>query len=213
MTSTAPDPLARALLPALMHGLNNATQLLASLNALAAAGDGERWLERRSADLARTSAQIEDLGYVLGVLASASGADLLGERRDARGLELVLGVVRSALRRSAAGLAPGPDPLPTLATSVGGGWELPWAVSTLLWATAVDRAPESTLAWSLEGGEAGWVLAATEPGGATLASVSGRVGDLLAGAHLDLGAEGWSLSLPGPWLRPGEEQAPALTLS
>ena len=66
MTASTSDPLARALLPAVMHGLNNATQLLSALNALAGRDDDDGWLEKRSADLARTSREIEDLGYALG---------------------------------------------------------------------------------------------------------------------------------------------------
>jgi hypothetical protein len=196
-----------------MHGLNNATQLLASLNALVAEDDGEAWLERRSADLARTSGEIEDLGYVLAVLAGASGADLLGERREARGLELVVDLVRAALRRAGADLAPVPTPLPRLARSAGEGWELPWVVGSLLWVSATALPTGEALAWSLEGDGDGWCLRAERPEGIDLAVLAERVHSLLPEARLEVGAEGWSLLLPGRWLEPGAEQAPSLSVS
>jgi hypothetical protein len=196
-----------------MHGLNNATQLLSALNALAGRDDDDGWLEKRSADLARTSREIEDLGYVLAVLAAASGADLFGERREPRGLELVLDALASALRLTGAGLAPAPPSLPRLTTPVGEGWELPWAVGTLLWASATDLPPDAILPWSLERRPQGWILTATCPAGPSLAAAAGRVHARLAGAGLESRTDGWSLSLPAAWLRPGEGLAPPVEVS
>jgi hypothetical protein len=120
------DPLTSALLPVLLHRLNNATQILHGWNALLAVSRSAD--ERAGADLAFASQVVDETGWVLAVLASASGADLLLARRERRGLAPLLEVVRDALRRSDRELATCDSPPPSLAPT----WE--WR-----WSRAVDR--------------------------------------------------------------------------
>ena len=75
------DPLAEALFPVLIHRLNNATQVLSALNAALGAGLDDALLGGSSENLAAASRDVHELGWLLGVLASAGGADLLLERR------------------------------------------------------------------------------------------------------------------------------------
>ena len=102
------EPLGRALLPVVLHKLNNATQLLTGLNALLALEGGEVTLEARGDDLAAVSRTVDELGWLVAVVASGSGADLLLERREPRGLEIVSRYVAKAARRAGHGVGEGP---------------------------------------------------------------------------------------------------------
>lgn len=203
----AGDPLAAALLPVLLHRLGNSTQLLTALNAVAGEEGGARSIEERSPDLARASRSIRELGYVLAVIASASGADLLLERREARGLEPLVGAVRDALRRAGRDLDPPADPLPALAPATGRGWELAWAVGATLWAAGRALAPGEALAWSLARRGGGWVLEVRRPAPLGLRALAPLLQRRLPDARLELEEEAWRLSLPGPWLHDTEEKA------
>jgi len=80
--------------PHLRHELAAATTALRSLSDPAARAPRD---ERALARLARVHARAQQAGWCLGLLASAQGADLLGERREARGLRWLVGFVLEAM--------------------------------------------------------------------------------------------------------------------
>jgi hypothetical protein len=141
------DPLAAALLPVLMHRLNNATQVLQALNAMLATDERQRVLETRCSDLASAGDAIDEVGWLLAVLASACGADLLLARRERDGLAGVLTAVRDALRRERRELARGPLALPALAPDAAQGWRVPWAIGTWIYSSAMTLPEGSALDW------------------------------------------------------------------
>lgn len=161
------DPLTAALLPVLLHRLNNATQFLQTLGSLAGLDPERDWASERCGDLADTAQQVEDLGYVLAVLASAGGADLLQERREARGLVLLVDAARDALRRERRRIVAAPDALPELAHSAGHGWEAPWAVGAMLLAAGRDGDAQVELRWAFElDGDGAALVTDAQPGAA-----------------------------------------------
>jgi len=199
-TLFAHDPLTAALLPVVIHQLNNATQLLANLHALLSLGGADELLRARSDDLTETARSVHELGYVLAVLASASGADLLLERREARGLEWMLESVRHGLRRDGHDLADCPAALPLLSAAVGDGWELPWAVGSLLHAAGQTTVAKERLGWSLEEDTDGWELLLPGVSTADLAELPALVDARLPGASCADTAGGMRLALPAEWL-------------
>ncbi len=204
------DPLGPALLPVLMHSLGGATQMLSSLNAVLALPDGRRWLDAKASDLGAVSREIEDLGWLLAVLASAAGADLLQARREERGLEIIVRAVRDALRRSGRDLAGAERSLPRLAPNVADGWQLPWSVGALLLASGSALGSESgALEWGLEREPRAAnvrLWAHCEPETSQLACVVTRVRERLAAARFDRAERGWQLEFPATWLLPPREE-------
>lgn len=198
---TLRDPLAEALFPVLIHRLNNATQILSTLSAVLGADLDEALLEGSSEDLAAASRDVHQLGWLLGVLASAGGADLLLERRERSGLSIVLRVVREALRRSGRDLAEreAASTLPELAADVGDGWQVPWAIGSMLFHAGESLAPGTLLTWSLVRRADRWCLACRPPGSteAPTAELATRIEAVLPGAALTRTADGFELSLPG----------------
>ncbi|MCA8980361.1 MAG: hypothetical protein KDC14_10075 [Planctomycetes bacterium] len=206
------DPLTRGLLPVVIHQLNNATQLLANFQALLTLGDADEILRQRSGDIADTARSVHELGYVLAVIASASGADLLLERREARGLEWMLQTVRDGLRREGRDLAAPSTPLPDLRAAVGEGWELSWALGALLYVAGRTAPAELPVAWRLEPAENGWRfqldgITADELGGLWALAV-----ERLPGATPVEDGGRVALELPADWLRAADPPAdrPAL---
>lgn len=196
----AADPLAAALLPVLLHRLNNATQLLETLGSLARLDAERDWIGERSADLLEVSARVEELGYVLAVLASAAGADLLQERREPRGVELLVGAARDALRRERRRLAEPAAPLPRLAAAAGAGWEAPWAVASVLFAAGRDSDGGQELRWSLEPLPGSTRLRVDGVPGPSLSALVERVAFRGGGARLELGQADAALWMPADWL-------------
>jgi hypothetical protein len=204
----ARDPLAQALLPVLLHRLNNSTQVLASLNSLLAVQERERVLEQRAGDISWAAGSIDELGWLLAVLASACGSDLLLERRERDGLRIVFAAVREALRRAGRDLADGDRELPLLAADVADGWQLPWAMGSWVW-TAGSVLPQGTrLAWTLRASGARHELACTAPDAPSLGALVQRVERLLPGAQAGCTAGApdaqWILSVPSAWLTAGK---------
>jgi hypothetical protein len=199
MTSPV-DPLVRAALPVLLHGLANTTQLLTGLRSALAFEGGEALFASRAGDLAGASGRIGDLGYALAVLGSASGADLLLARREPRGLAILVGIADEVVRRDGRVLA-GPEELPLLAPQAQDGWQLPWAVASLLLASANDHAEGALVPWGLAAGPRGWELAL--PAGTQVETGLERVLPRLRGAEAEREGERWRLALPAPWLVTG----------
>lgn len=189
--------MARALMPVVLHQMANATQLLAGLQAVLSMEGGDAVLEERADDLARTSLDVEDLGWALAVLGSAVGADLLLARRQPRGLEILLPMVGKALQRAERPMPTVPRHLPQLAPAALDGWQTPWAVASLLLAAGED-ASTTPPSWELTLANEGWRF--TVPAGETVAARAPSVIERLPGARAEEGAEHLHLILPAAWL-------------
>ncbi|MFT5153429.1 MAG: hypothetical protein ACI841_003429 [Planctomycetota bacterium] len=154
------DPLIALLLPVLLHKLNNATQLLTGVHALMQLAPEEDSLTRHGEDLAHTSRKVDDLGWLLALVASIGGANLMLDRREERGLDLLLGLLSDALRRDGVRLSPSESGR-RMSPSVQCGWQLPWAVGAFLNAAArdlIDKRPPpegcfEQLDWSMTSGD------------------------------------------------------------
>jgi hypothetical protein len=184
-------------MPIVLHQMANATQLLAGLEAVLSMEGGDALFEERAEDLARASLDVEDLGWVLAVLGSAVGADLLLARRQPRGLEILLPLVAKALRRAERPAPSVPRDLPQLAPAALDGWQTPWAVASLLLAAGED-AQSSAPAWELTLAQDGWRLAVAR--GETVIARAPSVVERLPGAHAEEGAQHLHLVLPASWL-------------
>lgn len=145
----AVDALTAGLMPVVIHRLNNATQLLANFQALMQLGGADDLLRDRADDLAETAQTVHELGFVLAVLATASGSSMLGERRERRGVAWMHAAVREGLRRDGRELAEPSAPLPDLAPAVGDGWLVPWAFGTAWYAAGIAAPAGDALAWDL----------------------------------------------------------------
>lgn len=185
------DPLARAMLPVLLHRIGNASQLLSNLAALLDVRAGA--LEERAEDLAAAGGIVDETGWLLALLASASGANLLLERREAHGLAPLVDGVRACLRRENRDLAPFRGSLPLLAPHVGSGWELPWYVGSVLYLSGRALPEKQSLAWSIARGEGTWRIACAR-------TTEERPRCAIAGASDRVEGELRVLELPAGWL-------------
>jgi hypothetical protein len=138
--------------PVLMHRLNNATQLLNGINAMIALRDAAH-APRTASDLGYASTTIDEIGWLLGVLSSASGHELLLARRERRGLDAMFNTVAEAARRRDRELAPSDVPLPDLRPHASDGWRLPWAFGAWLFANALVLPEKSRLEWRFVHGD------------------------------------------------------------
>jgi hypothetical protein len=197
--SDAPAPLAAALLPVLLHRVNNTTQLVTSLNAVLAQGGGSRQASC-GAGLAEAARESDELGWALGVIACGLGADLLLARHERAGLRPLLALVRGALRREGRD-ALLPEHLPELEPLGGEGWRTAWAISELVWLAGSSLPRGIALRFELAS-EAGVHVLRADHGAAALAEAGQRIERELAGARFACRGEAWSLTLPGPWMRP-----------
>ncbi len=218
----ASDELASALLPVLIHRMNNATQMLSNLSSLArlgaAAPSGKDWLEERAEDLVQTSDSVDEIGYLLAVLASASGANLLLERRLPRGLSWMMSAVQDLLRRDGHAVASCSRPVPDQAPGVASGWELCWAVGALLLASA-KREGQALLGQALLGQplqcqplqcqplqwqwlqeDDSWVLVCATTAASAVEGLRSQLAARLPESSLDVRSEGWSWRVPACWL-------------
>lgn len=192
-----PDHLARSLLPVLLHKLANATQLLTGMNAMLNLEGGEQLFAERSGDLARCSSNVVELGWALAVVASGNGAELLLARRDPRGLRIVLELVADASRRGeGARLNLGED-LPHLTPATLDGWQLPWAIASLLLAACQDG-DGGSLDWRLTQEGEPWCL--TVAGESGLRARAEQVIDQLPGAEWSWDDGQGRLRIPAGWL-------------
>lgn len=204
------DPLAEALFPVLVHRMNNATQILTTLGAVLDAGLEDALLEGSSEDLAGASHDVRELGWLLGVLASAGGANLLLERRERSGLDIVMRAVRDALRREGRDLAEAPaeDALPALVADVADGWQVPWAIASTLYVAGSATSPGTMLSWKIDTLDASWSLSCswpqdTAPKEASVqeSALATRIAAELPGARLDRSDQELRLRLPETALR------------
>ena len=205
-TGTGPDagnPLAAALLPILLHRINNVTQLLTSVNAVLAlaAADGDDApgaASLRGQDLAAASSDAEELGWLLGVLGCGLGADLLLERREPRGLDAMVRLVRQALRRAGAEFAVEPEgPWPGITNAAPSHGDLCWIVAYGMWFGGLEG---GELRLARDAATRRHVLSCSSATPVDWAALRETLERRLPGAELGSGASGWELSLPPDWL-------------
>ena len=110
--------LAEALIPALVHRINNTTQLLVVLRSVLAEPD-DGLLATAGSSLAHASRDAEEQGWLLGLLARSLGTDLLLAREERDGLAATLKLLAEALRRQRKQLAL-PESVPTMTLAEGG---------------------------------------------------------------------------------------------
>ncbi len=163
------ESLAPALLPVLLHDLANVTHTLTCLKAVLDLDGGEQLFARSTADLARSGQVAQDLGWAMAVLGSATGSDLLLDRREVRGLGILIELVEKVcarmghapLRIPPTGDLQGLSPIPLMTSQVLQGWELPWALGETLFqgCKAVARSSGDTglqLRWGISRLPNGW---------------------------------------------------------
>lgn len=150
----AHDAFARAALPVLMHRINNATQVLAGLNALLALRGTEALALARSADLSEIAITYAESGWLLAVLGSALGTESLLERRERAGLAATLALAAELARRGGRVLEIRGEP-PELDPRAGSGWEAAWVVGSWLHGACLAAPSSATVSVRLERGSAG----------------------------------------------------------
>lgn len=181
----ARDPYLRAALPALVHRVNNATQILTGLNALLSIGGGEALFEARRGDLEEVSRLYDESGWLLAVFGSALGAATLNQRRERDGLAPVLGLARELARRQGKELELRAA-RPQLSPAAGEGWEIAWAVGSWIHAGVLSAAPGAHVVAEFRCTSAGVVLVDDAPMGSERAALAQRVHALVRGARAEL---------------------------
>jgi len=131
------DPLSRALVAVILHDIANTTQYLKVLNAmLSESGAPARVLD----GLPETTNEVEDLGFVLGMVAFGAGADILHDRARRDGLDVLLAFVKRALRHEQRDLAANATPLPRVRIDAPDRGRLAtWASARFVFAAARGR--------------------------------------------------------------------------
>lgn len=128
--------VSKALLPILLHEVRGATQLLVGLRAILEIPGGDAMFESRSGDLADTSRRLDDLGLALAVLSTATGANMLLARREARSAQILWDLAMRASRSQSVGLPRGPIECegapPLIAPSALEGWQVAWVGAALV---------------------------------------------------------------------------------
>lgn len=145
------ESVPRALLPVLIHEMNNGTQLLVGFRSLLDIPGGEALFGQKASELAAGSSRLEDLGFALAVISTASGADMLMARRERRGLAILWDLAVRTLERSGEHRVRVQGEPPELAPSALTGWEVPWcAAAVLLYAS--EEAGVEEWRWRWDGG-------------------------------------------------------------
>jgi hypothetical protein len=179
------------MLPVLLHRIGNASQLLSNLDALLEVRPAA--LDERSEDLAAAGEIVDDAGWLLALLASASGARLLLDRREAHGLAPLLACVRACLRREGRDLDEANAPLPTLAPDVAAGWEFPWYVASILYLSGRALEPRRSLAWAIQRTASAWRISCVH-------TTEARPDFELAGIQDRVEGDRRVLEIPAGWL-------------
>jgi hypothetical protein len=204
------DPAAEcaaALVPVLLGRMPAESRRLQALNAVVSGERAGGCGPESAQDLVQVSLELDELGWLMGVVARGLGVDLLGERRRKTGLASLLQLVRDALHGRGRALAPAGQRLPQVGTNAEGGPHAAWVVCVLLWRGALEQPPGSTpTPWSLlpmnEAEGIGHVLhVAGRPSREILAACE-TLAAPIAGARFEAQRESWTLELPGACLVP-----------
>jgi len=129
-------------LPALLHRLNNVTQVLAGVNSLVRISGSPAALVERAGDLEHAGTALAQLGWLVGALARGMGTGIGSAREDERALEWLVDLLAESLRREGRELA-GPRALPRAE------FRESWDFARRLHAAAQAAPPGSVLAWGV----------------------------------------------------------------
>ena len=182
------DPVARTLIPVLVHEVNNTTQLLVGLRALLDLPGGEELFSKRADELARASQQMDDLGFALAVLATANGANMLLARRNRRAVEILWSLAVRSLERSGEA---------RVSCAARDGWQAPWSAAALL-LTASEHCGVET--WRWRWGDDGALVGRSGGSGELAADAIDAIASRVPGATIESRAGEVEWRLPDAWL-------------
>ncbi len=190
--------LAEALIPALVHRINNTTQLLVLLRLVLAEPD-DGVLTSAGPSLAHASREAEEQGWLLGLLARSLGTDLLLAREERDGLAATLKLLAEALQRQRKQLAL-PERVPMMTMADGGprSAALCLDLAALVWESCEALDGAFSLSLAREGER--WAVRLSR------ADLTRAQAEFLAcecatrGAELFGDGAGWRLELPLEWL-------------
>ncbi len=142
------EELARALFPYISERTHAATQVLKKLAERVNDPRGLATAEiNLLEDLERDPTGTRGPGFLLGVIAAASGVDLFVARRERSGLRDVVRMVCEAQHCRA---EPAPDTLPLLSSRMGRGWEVPFLGAYVFWRRAALGRGSTRVRWRLQ---------------------------------------------------------------
>ncbi len=196
MTAWSAESVPRALLPVLIHEMNNGTQLLVGFRSLLELPGGEALFAQKAGELAQGSSRLEELGFALAVVSTSSGANMLLARRERRGAQILWDLTVRTLERSGEDHVHVQGGPPELAPGALSGWEVPWAAAALL-LHASEAMGASEWRWRWEGarltGRAGRPVQLDE---GALAAILERV----PGSQLHLEGDALVWELAAEWM-------------
>jgi hypothetical protein len=131
-----------------LHDLANTTQYLVALNTmLGDAGAAANLL----GGLNETASEVDDLGFVLGIVAHGAGADVMHDRARRDGLDLLLAYVKRALRRERRDLVLDAATRSSVQIeSVDRGRVVTWTAARFVFAAGMSLPREGVLGFSIE---------------------------------------------------------------
>jgi hypothetical protein len=195
---------ATALIPVVLHELNNATQFLGMLHSAASEDPEGGMLERCAPDLGDTAASVEDLGLLLAILSTAAGTDLLLQRRSERGVLVVARATTKWIRKTGRDLRVRGLEDPLVRHARGQGWELPWAFGASCWIAAMELTEGQPL--ELYCDATGW---GSDAGGCErMRAHVLAVGESLSEVQGETSGTAWKFTVPEGWLVSGEGSTP-----
>jgi hypothetical protein len=164
-----------------------------------------------SVNLARledVQTESETLGWILGVLASADGDDLLLARREPFAIALLADVIGEVLASEGRALDPDASCFPDIAARIEDGWRLPWTVGLLVRLAANALPDHAPVRWRFDHGpmRSELVLEATPSEDA--APLLCELETLLPGAQTRIEADGFGMSFPSEWFAPKTGDVP-----
>jgi hypothetical protein len=183
-------------MPIVLHELNNATQFLAMLHNVISQDPESEVLEKSAPDLSLTAGGVDDLGLMMAILSTASGTDLLMERRSERGVAVVASATIKLIRKSGRDVHLEGISEPLAVAPEGQGWELPWAMSASWWIAASELTDDESLTIKID--ESGW--SSTTGGSERMRAHADAVGECLPGLQGEVTGAAWRFSLPARWL-------------
>lgn len=196
----ATEDLLAQVLPVVLGRMRRASTRLASVSArLQRESEGLGPAVCSGSHLEEVQSQSETLGWILGVLASAAGDDLLLARREPYGVALVADVVGEVLAAEGRALEPDASLFSDVAPRFEDGWRLPWTVGLLLRLAARTLPPGEPVRWNFERGPIHAVLTfvGVHPEGA--APLLCDLEALLPGAETRVEEEGFGMAFPSEW--------------
>lgn len=200
----AAEELARALLPYISVRTRAATQVLEGLaervNASQELSAAEIALLE---DLERDPTATRGTGFLLGVIAAASGVDLFVARRERSGLREA---VRMVCEAQACVAEPALDTLPLVSCRLGSGWEIPFLGAYVFWRGAALGRSSARVRWHLEHepGFLGLSVHRPEPLPELDRSLE-ELAPIVSGAEVLRGKERFGFRIPAAWFEMGAE--------